>query len=345
MTQRWFNFGGKDEYGQQRRIEHRGRHLRISRTGGASLRAQTKAAGVNVAANSQHGIRVSRTIGGNSQLALQNGRLVFRGRYGSGATKLNLSKTGATFSTRNTLGSFNWVKPNRSAAKLFGIQVRGKKAAHLQIAYMLGQGLITLMELALMLALVLVSWLYLGALWTIDILREIPFIARQALRRFIVWRQRRRLRTLSLKAELPVPENETALLASIASVLLAWGRGENAQIWVARSAASLAMPLSCRALKLETLELAAAELQAWQEILPWQPEHLALVAINQLGRASQHTLASDRLPELLLDLDDLLLRQGHKTILQENLLAAFADATDLKLVGKRTSTRETLQLK
>jgi hypothetical protein len=63
MTKRWFNLGGKDEYGQQRRVEHSGQHLRVSRTGGASLRAQTKAAGVNLAANSQHGMRVSRTIG------------------------------------------------------------------------------------------------------------------------------------------------------------------------------------------------------------------------------------------------------------------------------------------
>ena len=125
-----FNLGKKDEYGKQRRIEHRGRHLRASRTGGMALRAQAKAAGVNVTANTSTGFRVSGTPMKNTQVALQNGRFVLRGRYGSGPTKLNVSKTGATVSTRNELGSFNWIKPNRSSAKVAGIQVRGKNAAY-----------------------------------------------------------------------------------------------------------------------------------------------------------------------------------------------------------------------
>lgn len=342
MTKRWFNLGQKDEYGQQRRIEHRGRHLRISRTGGASLRAQTKAAGVNLTANSQHGIRVSRTIGRQTQLALQNGRLVFRGRYGSGATKLNVSKTGATFSTRNALGTFNWVKPNRSAAKVFGVQVRGKKAANLQIAYMLAKGLIALMELAFMLVLLMVRWLHVSALRVIDLLKELPFLARQARRRFVVSRQRKRLHDPVAHPQFPSPADETELLASTATVLLAWGRGENGQTWVSRTAESLAMPPSWKHLSNAALEQAAASLQAWQEALPWKTEHVALAAIDQLARASQRKLAPDRLPALLLDLDDLALQQGSKTTLQEDLLATFADTTDIKLVGKRLSTRVTL---
>lgn len=38
-----FDLGKPDEYGRQNRIEHRGTYLRASRTGGVSLRAQTKA--------------------------------------------------------------------------------------------------------------------------------------------------------------------------------------------------------------------------------------------------------------------------------------------------------------
>ncbi len=57
-----FNIGKKDEYGRQRRIEHRGKYLRASRTGGVSLRTQTQA---------------------------------------------NLSKSGVSFSTKNSLGTFN----------------------------------------------------------------------------------------------------------------------------------------------------------------------------------------------------------------------------------------------
>ena len=136
-----FNLGSKDEYGRQRRVEHRGRHLRASRTGGVALRAQAKAAGVNVTANTSTGFRVSGTPMTNTQVALQNGRFVLRGRYGDGPTKLNVSKTGATVSTRNALGSFNWIKPNRSSAKIAGVQVRGQNAALLQVIYMLFVGL------------------------------------------------------------------------------------------------------------------------------------------------------------------------------------------------------------
>lgn len=36
-------------------------------------------------------------------------------------------------STKNALGTFNWTNPNRSSAKIAGIQRRGKKAANLEL--------------------------------------------------------------------------------------------------------------------------------------------------------------------------------------------------------------------
>ncbi len=71
---RFLNLGKKDEYGRQRRIEHRGRYLRASRTGGVALRAQAKAAGVNFTANTSRGFRVGTTPLKNTQVAFQNGR-------------------------------------------------------------------------------------------------------------------------------------------------------------------------------------------------------------------------------------------------------------------------------
>ncbi|MFW5828076.1 MAG: hypothetical protein ACOCU4_08285, partial [Alkalispirochaeta sp.] len=65
-----FNIGKKDEYGRQRRIEHRGKYLRASRTGGVSLRAQTKAAGLNITGNTSHGIRVSTRIAKGTNVAV-----------------------------------------------------------------------------------------------------------------------------------------------------------------------------------------------------------------------------------------------------------------------------------
>lgn len=344
MTKQWFNLGRKDEYGQQRRVEHRGRHLRISRTGGASLRAQTKAVGVNLTANSQHGVRVSRTIGRNTQLALQNGRLVFRGRYGSGASKLNVSRSGATVSTRNALGSFNWVKPNRSAAKLFGVQVRGKKAASLQIGFMLVQGVIALLELAFMLLLLLMRLLHTVALWVIDLLREVPFLVRQARRRLVVWRQRRRLRSRAAETGFPAPGDEAALFATAACVLLAWSRGGDLESWLHRAADSLPEAMAGFSLSARALAQTAEPLHEWQQTLHWRVDHIALVAMDELGQIAKQTLPPERLPELLLALDDLALRYGDKTILQEDVLAVFANAAGLRLVGKRISTREMLEV-
>lgn len=65
----FFNIGKKDEYLKQRRIEHRGRHFRASH--GIALRAQTKALGASLTANSQQALRVSTTLLKNTQIALQ----------------------------------------------------------------------------------------------------------------------------------------------------------------------------------------------------------------------------------------------------------------------------------
>lgn len=74
----FFNLGKKDKHGKQKRIEHSSDHLRISRTGGVALRKQAKIAGLNVTANTKHGLRVSSRAAKNTQIALQHGRLVLR---------------------------------------------------------------------------------------------------------------------------------------------------------------------------------------------------------------------------------------------------------------------------
>ncbi|MFO8065507.1 MAG: DNA-binding protein, partial [Spirochaetia bacterium] len=143
-----FNIGKTDQYGRQKRIEHRGKYLRASRTGGVSLRAQTKAAGLNVTGNTKRGIRLSTRAAKGTNVAFQNGRFRLRGRYGKGPTKLNLSKSGMSVSTRNALGTFNWTKPNRSSAKIAGVQMRGKKAANLQLIYLVVMLVVNLVKLA-----------------------------------------------------------------------------------------------------------------------------------------------------------------------------------------------------
>ena len=80
--------------------------------------------------NTRHGARVSKTFSGIT-LGFQNTRFTFKGRWQSNFFGLNLnaSKSGFSISQRNLIGTYNFTNPNRSSANLFGVQIRGKKAA------------------------------------------------------------------------------------------------------------------------------------------------------------------------------------------------------------------------
>lgn len=129
--------GRKDKSGRQVRIEHRGEHVRVSRTGGEAIRKQVKVGRVNLTANSKHGIRASTRLANKTDVALQNGNFRLRGRYGKGDTKVNLSKSGLSVSQKTGIGTLNITNPNRSSVKIAGYQVRGEAAAELQAAYLL----------------------------------------------------------------------------------------------------------------------------------------------------------------------------------------------------------------
>lgn len=132
-----FGLGKKDVDGKQVRIEHRGKYTRASRTGGVAVRAEKKVGPVNLTANSSKGLRASTRIANGTRVALQNGRFQLIGRWRSGPLGFNLSKTGVSASVKNKAGTFNFLKPQYSSFKLAGIQLRGRKAAELQMIYML----------------------------------------------------------------------------------------------------------------------------------------------------------------------------------------------------------------
>ena len=127
----------KDEDGKQVRIEHRGKDTRASRTGGVAVRGEKKVGPVNLTANSSKGLRASTRIANGTRVALQNGRFQLIGRWRAGPLGFNLSKTGVSASVKNKAGTFNFLKPQYSSFKFAGVQLRGKKAAQLQIIYML----------------------------------------------------------------------------------------------------------------------------------------------------------------------------------------------------------------
>ena len=101
---------------------------RLSRTGGANA-AFSPIRGITL--NTKHGLRLSKTYKGFT-FGFQNKKSIIRGRWKlSDAFNLNLSKSGFSFSAKSDYGSFNFRNPNRSSFKLFGIQLRGKKAKNL----------------------------------------------------------------------------------------------------------------------------------------------------------------------------------------------------------------------
>ena len=138
---KFFGLGKKDADGRQVRLEHRGRFLRISRTGLVALRYSIKIGRLNFTANTRRGFRVSTKIAKGTRVALQNGNFRLIGRYGKGPVKINLAKSSISASYKNRFGSFNFLKPNYSSFKFFGIQLRGKNAASLQIIYILFYGI------------------------------------------------------------------------------------------------------------------------------------------------------------------------------------------------------------
>jgi len=131
-----FGLGRKDKDGKQVRIEHRGKYTRASRTGGVAVRAEKKLGPVNATANTSDGIRLSSRVAHGTRVALQNGKFRLIGRWNAGPLGFNLSKTGVSASVKNQAGTFNFLKPQYSSFKLGGVQVRGKKAAQIQLVYM-----------------------------------------------------------------------------------------------------------------------------------------------------------------------------------------------------------------
>ncbi|MGO4917880.1 hypothetical protein [Pseudogemmobacter sp. W21_MBD1_M6] len=79
----------------------------------------------------------------------------------TGPLGFNLSKTGVSASVKNKAGTFNFLKPQYSSFKFAGLQLRGKKAAQLQLAYM--------MIMAAVLVMIFCARLLLFALWLLTL--------------------------------------------------------------------------------------------------------------------------------------------------------------------------------
>ena len=127
----------KDKDNPSKRIEYRGKNVRVSRTGGVSATKTFKGDGVGATINTKHGLRLHKRLFKGARMGFQNGNFQSTGRYNSGPFNFNVSKNGISTSLKNKRGSYNILKPNYSSFKLGGVQVRGKNAATFQMIYML----------------------------------------------------------------------------------------------------------------------------------------------------------------------------------------------------------------
>lgn len=305
----------QDEYGRQKHIAWRGKHLRVSRTGGVSLRHQAKLSGLNLTVNSRHGLRVSTRVAKNTQVALQNGRLVLRGRYGRGPTKLNVSKSGLSVSTRNSFGTYNWTHPNRSSFKVGGVLFRGKKAAELQA--------IAMIFMLIPLTLVLVGKMLLLAINLLWYVGQLLMAAWQASIRLM-----RNLYNSTLKWRIQTVIN------AFDSPIDDWSLPElGAAIWLVYHHASLCQHLPNPSQ--ETLDnapllrLCLPQVKRVAKQLPANiPPTLLMAALSeQLAQK----FAADIRAELLLQVDEAFLAQNQKrTNLQERLINIYADFNHMR---------------
>ncbi|MEN8893299.1 MAG: hypothetical protein ABF283_10460 [Planktotalea arctica] len=165
-----FGLGRKDEDGKQVRLEHRGKYTRASRTGGVAVRAEEKVGPLNLTANSSNGLRASTRVANGTRVAMQNGRFQLIGRWRAGPLGFNLSKTGVSASVKNKAGTFNFLKPQYSSFKFAGVQLRGKKAAQLQVIYMLFIAAVVLLALVARAGIYLLWLLALPILFLWDLL-------------------------------------------------------------------------------------------------------------------------------------------------------------------------------
>jgi len=311
------NLGNKDRAGRQVRIEHRGRNLRISRTGGFSLRQAVRAGRLGLAANTSRGLRLSSAMGRGTQVATQNGRFILRGRYGTGPVKFNLSKSGMSASLASDIGRLNLSHPGRSSARLFGVQVRGQKAAYMNLAAMLVSLVVALIQFVVLAVIVTVRVLiWLGA--------ALVAAARALVDRWRIWREERGFRMLlerieiragELEARFALPEaipDDRSRYELLANLLLRAGLPSGspeedglADLVAAREVGSAS-----------TADLEPLDQMAWT----W----LAATALFA-GKSNEAII------ELILALDDLCLAGGEKTEAQEDLLAILAEAGSVRV--------------
>lgn len=152
----------------KKRIEYRGKNVRVSRTGGVAATKTVSKDGYSATLNTNHGVRLHKRLFKGARMGFQRGNFQFIGRYNSGPFNFNISKGGLSTSIKNKRGSYNIMKPNYSSFKLGGVQVRGKNAAALQLIFLATSLLINLFKFLWYISITMLWFTFLSLKWFVD---------------------------------------------------------------------------------------------------------------------------------------------------------------------------------
>lgn len=344
-----FKVGEKDREGRQKRIEHTGPYLRASRTGGVALRAQGRVGAINVTGNTRHGLRVSTRLAKGTQVGFQNGRFILRGRYGSDAAKLNVSKSGFSISTKTPIGAVNWIRPGSSSAKIAGIQVRGRNALALQWIYLTLSTVLLVVKLAV--------------LFLLGVVQLVARLGAQLADRYERAKAARERLDLSVADVAPVGERLLAqqgvelnaesrrdLFAALVFCMVALGRGRTdfdraaAGMPAPDSAAEYALAADVRVVGEQVARWlgagAGADVGAAGEEgdsaaddgIEMMPPEKPLGVLYVLACAFASRVDEATRAEALLSLDDACLAAGPRTRLQEAMLDVVAEGLGVEIL-------------
>lgn len=152
----------------KKRIEYRGKNLRVSRTGGISATKTFSGDSYGATINTKHGLRLHKRIMKGARIGFQRGNFQFIGHYKSGPFNFNIFKGGVSTSIKNKRGTYNIFKPNYSSFKLRGVQVRGKNAATLQLLFLAFGLLMAIFKLSWYLSKTIFWFVFLSIKWVVD---------------------------------------------------------------------------------------------------------------------------------------------------------------------------------
>jgi hypothetical protein len=154
----------------KKRIEYRGKNVRVSRTGGVSATKTISKEGYGATINTNHGVRLHKRLFKGARMGFQRGNFQFIGRYNSGPFNFNISKGGVSTSIKNKRGSYNLMKPNYSSFKLGGVQVRGKNAAILQLIFLAFSLFVNIFKFLWFISTTILWFVFLSLKWVVDFL-------------------------------------------------------------------------------------------------------------------------------------------------------------------------------